>query len=83
MTTKLVGMKTFRQNLAAYTQKAQRLNVRFIILKKNVPILEVKPLKGKDRLLEKLAGNIKEARLQAKRGQVYTQEEVMKKLGLW
>lgn len=83
MTTQFVGMKTFRQNLATYTKKAQKFGVRFIILKKNIPILEVKPLTEKEKVLEKLVEETQEARAQAKSGQVYTQEEVIKKLGLW
>lgn len=82
MTTKLIGMKDFRQNLATYTKKAQKAQIRFIILKKNVPVLEVKPIDEKSFALEKLAEEIKEARAQYKRGEYFTQEEVMKKFGL-
>jgi len=82
MTTKLIGMKDFRENLASYTKKAQKEQIRFIILKKNVPVLEVKPIDEKEFAFEKLAAEIKEARAQVKRGEVYSQEQIMKEFGL-
>lgn len=82
MATKLVGMKQFRQNLASYTEEAKKGNVRFIILKKNVPVLEVKPIKEKDFALEKLAAEIQEAREEVKKRETYTQEEIMKEFDL-
>ncbi|PIQ77671.1 hypothetical protein COV82_03255 [Candidatus Peregrinibacteria bacterium CG11_big_fil_rev_8_21_14_0_20_46_8] len=82
MTTKFIGMKDFRQNMATYTKKAKQQNVRFIILKKNVPVLEIKAIDEKEITLEKLAEDVAEARKQIKRGEVYTQAEVMKELGI-
>lgn len=82
MTTKFIGMKEFRQNLAGYTKEAKKKNVRFIVLKKNVPVLEVKALDEKEFTLEKLAAEIAEAREQVKKGEVYSEEEVLKMLGL-
>jgi hypothetical protein len=82
MTTKFVGLKDFRQNLATYTKEAKIKKIRLIILKKNVPVLEVKALDEKEFTLEKLAAEIAEARKQVKEGKVYTHEEVIKKLGL-
>lgn len=82
MTTKFIGMKEFRQNLAGYTKEAKKKNVRFIVLKKNVPVLEVKALDEKEFTLEKLAAEIAKAREQVKKGEVYTEEGVLKMLGL-
>ena len=82
MTTKFIGLKDFRQNLAGYTKEAKLKNVRFIILKKNVPVLEVKALDEKEFSLEKLAAEIAEARQQVKEGKVYTHKQVIKMLGL-
>ncbi len=82
MTTKFIGLKQFRQNLAGYTKEAKMKNIRFIILKKNVPVLEVKALDEKEFAYEKLAAEIAEARKQVKEGKVYTQEEIMKEFGL-
>lgn len=82
MTTQFVGLKEFRQNLSGYTKKAKAQKIRYIVLRKNVPVLEVKALDGKEFALEKLAADIAEAREQVKRGEVYTQEEIMKEFGL-
>jgi len=82
MTTKFIGIKDFRLNLASYTKEAKMKNVRFIILKKNIPVLEVKALDEKEFTLEKLAAEIAEARQQVKEGKVYTHEQVIKMLGL-
>lgn len=82
MTTKLIGIKEFRQNLAAYTKTAKKRGVRFIILRKNIPVLEVKPIDEKEFALERLTEDIKEAREQVKKGEVYSQEEIMEEFGL-
>lgn len=82
MTTQFVGLKDFRQNLSGYTKKAKMKKIRYIVLKKNVPVLEVKALDKKTFALEKLAVEIAEAREQVKRGEVYTEAEVYKMLDL-
>lgn len=82
MTTKFIGLKEFRQNLAGYTKEAKLKNVRFIILKKNVPVLEVKALDEKEFTLEELAKQTAEARKQYKAGKFYTQKQIMKEFGL-
>lgn len=82
MTTQFLGLKEFRQNLSTYTKNAKIKNIRFIILKKNIPVLEVKPIDEKHFTLEKLAAEIAKARKQVKQGKVYTQEQIMKEFGL-
>ena len=82
MTTKFIGIKDFRLNLASYTKEAKMKNIRFIILRKNIPVLEVKSLDEKEFTLEKLAAEIAEAREDVKKGRVYTEEQIMKEFGL-
>ncbi len=82
MTTKLIGIKEYRQNLAEYTQLASGGKIRLIILRKNVPICEIKAVNEKEFVLGKLRAEIAEAREQVKRGEVYTQEQIMKEFGL-
>lgn len=82
MTTKLVGMKEFRQNLASYTRNSRTKNIRYIILKKNIPVLEVRPIDEKAFAREKFRLKLVEAHEQYKRGEYYSHEEVMKELGL-
>ncbi len=83
MVTKFVGMKEFRQNMASYTKKARTgKGVRYIVLRKNVPVLEVIPVDEKAFAMEKLRKELDEAEAQIARGEYYTQEEVLKSLGL-
>ncbi len=78
MTTKFVGLKDFRQNLTKYVDK----NVRLIVLKKNVPILEVNPIDEKEYAYMKLRKELDEAEQQIREGKFHSQEEVMKEFGL-
>ncbi len=78
MTTKFVGLKDFRQNLTKYVDK----NVRLIVLKKNVPILEVSPIDEKEYAYMKLRAELDEAEQQVREGKFHSQEEVMKEFGL-
>lgn len=80
MTTKLIGLKDFRLNLADYTKQVESKKVRLIILKKNKPILEVNPVMIKEFTLEALRGEVAKARNQVEKGEVYTLEEARKNL---
>lgn len=81
MLTKFIGMKEFRQNMAAYTKNTKK-GVRYVILKKNVPVLDVRPIDEKEFAMEKLSAELEEAREDVKAGRVYSQEEIMKEFGL-
>lgn len=82
MTTKFIGLKEFRQNLASFTKQAKTKNIRFIILKKNIPVLEVRGLDEKEFTLENLAKEVKKARNEVKTGKTYSQKQIMKEFGL-
>jgi len=82
MTTKFVGVKEFRQNIAKIARNSKRNNQRLIILNRNTPILEVLPLSDKDFTLESLALGIQQGLNDAKTGRVYSQAEVESMLGL-
>ncbi|MBI5413985.1 type II toxin-antitoxin system Phd/YefM family antitoxin [Candidatus Peregrinibacteria bacterium] len=82
MVTKLIGMKDFRQNMASYVKASRKGGIRYIILKKNVPVLEVKPIDEKEFAMEKLYQEILAAEEEVKRGEVYSLEEVMKEFGM-
>lgn len=82
MITKFIGMKEFRANISAYTERAKTMNIQFVILRKNVPVLEIKPIDEKKFVLEKLAKEIKKARSEVKKGKTFTQDEIMKEFGL-
>lgn len=82
MTTKFVGTKELRQNMAKITKDAQKKNERIIVLRKNKPIFELRPLSEKDVFIESFARDIEEARADKKFGRVKTQSQVEKMFGL-
>ena len=82
MTTKFIGVKEFRQNIAKIAKSSKKNNQRLVILNRNTPILEVRPLSGKDFTLESLALDIQQGLDDAKAGRVYSQIQVEAMLGL-
>ena len=43
MTTTVVWVKDFRQNISKFIKEARENNVSYIVLKRNKPVLEIKP----------------------------------------
>ncbi len=82
MTTKIIGIKKFRENITSLWKEAKKKKIRYIVMYHSTPIMEVNPIDEKELVLENLAKDITEAREQVERGEVYTQEEVMKEFGL-
>jgi len=82
MITKFVGTKQLRQNMAKITRDAQKKNERIIVLRKNQPIFELRPLLAKEFFVESFRRDIEEAREDVKKGRVYSFEEVCSKLGV-
>ena len=82
MTTKFIGVKQLRQNMAKITKQAQKNNERLIVLRKNEPIFELRPLSKKDVTLEKLMRDIQEGADDVRAGRVYSQDEVEDMFGL-
>jgi len=82
MTTRIIGIKKFRENITKIWKEAKKKKIRYIVMYHSEPILEVNPIDEDDLIVERFAAEIAEAREQVKRGEVYTQEEVMKEFGL-
>ena len=82
MTTKFVGTKELRQDMARITKDAQKNNERIIVLRKNKPVFELRPLSNEDSLFESFRKDIEEARLEKKNRKVKSQAQVEKMLGL-
>ncbi len=82
MTTKLIGIREFRQNIATLYKQATKNNWRFVVLNRNQPIFKVEPLSKKDAILEKLTIDIEEAREDVKKGRLYTADQIRRDLGL-
>ena len=76
MTTKLIGIKEFRQNISDFTKKARKGDARYIIMNRNKPLFELKPFKD-DQELESIFADIIAAKEDIKRGSVYSQEDIL------
>ena len=82
MTTKMIGVKEFRQNMARFSDEARRKNQRLIILRKNEPIFELKPLSKEDVILEKLIMDVDDALDDMKNNKIYSHQEIKSLFGL-
>ena len=82
MPTKFVGTKELRQNMAKIAKSALENKEKIIVLRKNKPIFELRPLSDEDSLLESFRIDIEEAQNDKKAGRVKSQVEVEKLLGL-
>ncbi len=81
MITKVIGIKQFRGNITSFWREAKLKNIRYIVMHHSKPILEVNPIDEDELMLETVVKDVKKARSQAKKGKIYTSEEVRKKLG--
>jgi len=82
MTTRTVSIREFRDNMTKYLREGQKKNIHFVIMRHGEPVANVAPLKRKRMTLEELEAELAKARAQADRGEVFTQEEVEKMLGM-
>ncbi len=82
MITRFIGVKELRQNMSKITKRAQKKNERLIVLRKNEPIFELKPLSKGGVLKESFLRDVEVARKSARAGNVYSHNEVRKMLGL-
>jgi len=82
MNTKFIGVKHFRQNMAKIAGEARKKGERIIILRKNRPLFELRPISNEDALVEILKRDIDEARADKKAGRVKSAAEVAEMFGL-
>ena len=82
MTTKIIGIKDYRQNITSLWKEAREKNIRYIVMYHSKPIFEVNPLQDEDELIDLLGKDIKEARQQAKNGETTSHEALMAEFGL-
>lgn len=83
MTTQMIGVREFRQNLTTLYKRAQKKQVRYIVMNKNRPVFEVRPVEPKKEIyLDSFLSEIAEARQQVREGKVHSWEEVKRHLGL-
>jgi antitoxin (DNA-binding transcriptional repressor) of toxin-antitoxin stability system len=82
MTTRFIGLKELRHRLTHVASRARLRRERVIVLRKNEPIFELRPLSKKDAILERLAADLKKAERDVKAGRLYSQRDVERALGL-
>ena len=82
MVTRFVGVKELGQNIAKISERMLKRGERAIVLRKNKPLFELRPLRDDEALVESFRRDIEEARADIRAGKAYTQVEVRKKLGL-
>ncbi len=82
MTTKFIGLKELRQGMARITRDATKHRQRLIVLRKNTPLFELRPLSKADTALLSFDREIKEARASAKSGKLLSTQDVRQMLGL-
>lgn len=79
MNTQFVGIKDFRQKIAEYARKASENKTRYIVVSHKKPLFEVTPF-SEDETLNSFFAEILEAKEDAKKGRVYSEEEVLEML---
>lgn len=82
MTTKLIGIRDFRQNISKYVQKARKKKVRYVVTNRNIPMFEIVPFDEDENLLEEFYDEILEGLEDIKHGRVISQEEILKKYSI-
>ncbi len=82
MTTRFIGLKELRQNMAKITGEASRKRQRVIVLKKNAPLFELRPLIGEELELAAFDRDIETARQSVRQGKVYSTKQMRDLLGL-
>ena len=81
MTTKLIGIKEFRQNISDFAKRARKGDVRFVVMNRNKPLFELKPF-AKDEEMENIFLDVIKAEKDVREGRVHSQEQIEKALGL-
>ena len=79
MTTKFIGIKDFRQNMAEYARLARAKTARFVVMNRNVPMFEVTPF-TEDENLDYLYDRVMAAKAVVAAGHFYTHDEVVASL---
>jgi hypothetical protein len=87
MTTRIIGMKEFRQNMGKFSKEAKKKKMRLIIMSHSMPIWEIHPVLDREKLedellFEKFSARIEKGLRDAKAGKTFTAEEVRKRLGI-
>ncbi len=73
-----IGAKEFRANMHKYSEQARKKGCSLLVMKKNKPIFEVKPLTPKEKFYQELEILAEKARKDLKEGKAYSSAQVLK-----
>lgn len=76
MNTKFIGIKDFRQNIAEYIKQAQKNDVRYVVMKHNKPLCEVRPF-AEGQYLDSAVQSVLDAEKEIAAGNVHSEEEIL------
>jgi hypothetical protein len=79
MTTKFIGIKDFRQNIAKYAKAAQSKKVRYVVMNRTKPLFEISPF-DEDVYLESFYEQIVAAERDVAAGNFITHEQILEKI---
>jgi len=82
MDIRFIGMKEFRQNMASIAASASKKKQSIIVMRKNRPVFELRPIEPDREVYAEFLRGILEAREDVRRGRAYSAKEVGKRLGL-
>lgn len=81
-TTRIIGIREFRQHLSAFLDTARKEDVHFVLLRHGKIAGHVMPPTKEEQLLHELAEDVRIAREEAERGEGYSSDEARALLGL-
>jgi len=81
MNTKFIGVKDFRQSIAEYAKRAQSGTDRYVVMNRNQPLFEIKPFTKND-TIDSCVAEVLAAEQAVQQGEVYSEADVLKQLGL-
>ena len=81
MTTQIIGVREFRQNLTSLYKKAQKNQLRYVVMNKNHPVFEVLPFKPSEEVyLESYVKDVARGKQDFKEEKFSSWEDVKKRL---
>ena len=80
-TTKFIGIKEFRQNIAKFAKTARDKKERIVVMSRTKPLFEIKPF-ADDVFLDSFVESVLHAERDVAAGNVHSEADVMKELGI-
>ncbi len=80
MTTRTIGVKEFRQNMAKLYKKGRKGKVFFLVMNHQKPVMRVEMLDEDHMILEKFLPQIERGLADYKKGKFYTADQIGKEI---